>query len=64
MKVFHVAEVIKHRDYQLQNCGLYIDHKKTYIAASPGGFFMCKCHGSAVIEIKFPFKTRNKTVRV
>ena len=59
MKVFHVAEVKKHRDYQLQNCGLYIDHKKTYIAASPGGFFVCKCH-----EIKFPFKTRNKTVRV
>ena len=24
---------------------------------------MCKCHGSAVIEIKCPFKIRNKTVR-
>ena len=55
MKAFHVAEAIKHRDYQLQNCVLYIDHKKTYIAASPDRFFMCKCHGSAVIEIKCPF---------
>ena len=63
MKAFHVAEAIKHRDYQLQNCGLYIDHKKSYIAASPDGFFMCKCHGSVVIEIKCPFKIRNKTVR-
>ena len=31
MKAFHVAEAIKHRDYQLQNCGLYIDHKKNIL---------------------------------
>ena len=42
-------------------CGLFVDPKRQYIAASPDGMFSCACHGDAVIEVKCPFKIRKKT---
>ena len=62
LKEFYAKEAIKHTDYKIENCGLYVLKSKPYIAASPDGILRCKCHGQTTIEIKCPFKIRHKTV--
>ena len=52
---FLIKEVTKHRNFKVNKCGLFLDHKKPYIGASPDAVASCKCHGFCVAEIKCPF---------
>ena len=63
LKQFYAQEATKHQRYKLTACGLFVDPKRQYIAASPDGMFSCACHGDAVIEVKCPFKIRKKTIK-
>ena len=46
----------KYEDFlKIKKCGLFVDAKMPYIAATPDGFANCKCHGLAVLEVKCPY---------
>ena len=38
----------------LKECGLFIKPGHPYLAGSPDGLFLCKCCGSATLEVKCP----------
>lgn len=59
--LFYAKEISNHVDLKVQKCGLFL-LKESYIAASPDGIATCKCHGTALIEIKCPYTIRNKTI--
>ena len=46
----------------MNKCGLFLDHKKPYIGASPDAVASCKCHGFCVVVIKCPFNIRDKLI--
>lgn len=48
----------------VKGCGIYIDKKKTWLAASPDGILQDPRTGKdlAVLEVKCPYKHRNNTV--
>ena len=62
-KAFYAQEVLKHDDFKLEKCGLFIDKLKPYIAASPDAVLKCKCHGVSPVEIKCPHKIRDMIVK-
>ena len=67
LKCFRLVEAVKHKEFHIQSLGLFVNRKKIYIAASPDGFFTCKCDdghcpGKAVIEIKCPYKIRERNI--
>lgn len=50
---------------QVEDCGLFIDRDKKWIAASPDGIIKEAATGKALglLEVKCPYKHRNRTVR-
>ena len=63
LKSFYIQEATKRTDYKITCCGLFVDKNKPYIAASPDGMFSCKCHEDYVIQIKRPFKLRDRFLK-
>ena len=59
-KFFYAEEVPKHQALNAEKCGTFSGKIKSYIAASPGGVVTCKCHGKGLIDIKCPFRIRDK----
>lgn len=53
---------MKHVDFKLEKCGLYIHQTKPYIGASPDALLTCKCHGTTPVEIKCPYIICNESV--
>ena len=62
LKAFYAENVTKHLEFKTEKSGLFILAEKPYIAGSPDGFMMCKCHGKLPLEIKCPYKIRDKTI--
>ena len=62
LKEFLMTEATKDRNFKLNKCGLFLEHKKPYIGASPDAVASCKCHGFCVVEIKCPFNIRDKLI--
>ena len=62
LKGFLITEATKHRNFKVNKCGLFLDHKKPYIGASLDAIASCKCHGFCIVEIKFPFNIRDKLI--
>lgn len=62
LKSFYANEAMKHVDFKLEKCGLYIHQTKPYIGASPDALLTCKCHGTSPVEIKNPYTIRNESV--
>lgn len=52
---------MKHVDFKLEKCGLYVHQTKPYIGASPDALLQCKCHGISLVEIKCPYTIRNES---
>lgn len=48
---FYANEAVKHVDFKLEKCGLYIHKTKPYIGASPDALLTCKSHGISLVEI-------------
>lgn len=53
-----------HRPVRVDDCGLFIDKEKTWLAASPDGIVREADTGKelGVLEVKCPYKHRDKTV--
>lgn len=49
-------------DFTIEESGLHITPEFPFLAASPDGILKCSCNGSAVIEIKCPFKHKDSTI--
>ena len=45
----------KHKDLQLKECGLFLQHGAPYIGGSPDRIVICSCCKPACLEIKCPF---------
>ena len=63
IKKFYAEHVSKHTDLKIEKSGLFIFYERPYIACSPDGFIVCKCHGRVCLEVKCPFKIFNKTIK-
>ena len=61
-KAFYASEIGHHEDFKTEKAGLFVAKQKTYLAASPDGIIMCKCHGKSTIEIKCPYKIKDKKI--
>ena len=65
LKKFLITEAIKHINFKVNKvnkCGLFLDHKKFYIGASPDAAASCKCNGFYVARIKCPLSIRDKLI--
>ena len=63
LKMFYSKKLPKHNDLKIENCDVFLHENNSYIAASPNGIANCKCHGKTLIQIKYPFNIRNKTIQ-
>ena len=46
----------KHDNFIVNESGLVVDPKYSFLGASPDGLVSCSCCGIGVVEIKCPFK--------
>ena len=44
----------KHKDFMVEECGLFLHDKYQYLGASPDLIISCSCCGKGVVEIKCP----------
>ena len=52
-----------HFGFTINSAGLRINFEQPYLAASPDGIFYCQCHGDGVVEVKCPFKHRDRLIK-
>ena len=52
----------KHTDLAVSTCGLFIDPSHPFLGASPDGLMSCTCCGVGILEIKCPYRCRDKTI--
>ena len=50
-----------HKNFNVKECGLFIDKENPYIGASPDGVVSCSCCGRGLLEIKCSFTHQNVT---
>ena len=62
LKKVLITEATKHINFKVNKCGLFLDHKKFYIGASPDAVACCKCNGFCVAGIKCPFRIGDKLI--
>lgn len=51
---------VKHKNLKLEKMGLVIDQSNQFYAASPDGMWDCDCCGQHIVEIKCPFRIKDK----
>ena len=51
-----------HKSLQVNQSGLLIDYKKPFLAASPDGYVKCNCCEDRLLEIKCPYKYKEKKI--
>ena len=56
-------DLAQHISPTIKKCGLYIDIRRSYLAASPDALFKCECHGDVLIEIKCLFKLQAQLIK-
>lgn len=56
---FTLEETLKHTNFTVSNCGLFVKKDRPYISCSPDAMCVCRCCGKATIEIKCPFVLAN-----
>ena len=49
-----------HENFTVEITGLHVDVEKPFLGASPDGLTTCSCHGQGLVEIKCPYKNRNR----
>lgn len=50
-----------HRNIRLHECGIFIDKKLPFLAASPDIIMECDCCGRSTVEIKCPFRLSKRS---
>ena len=59
IEAYIVTTSKNHDNFQVQECGLYIDPEIPFLGASPDGIVSCKCCGEGVLEVKCPFSIKD-----
>ena len=49
-----------HSNFHVQDCGLFIDSKYSFLCASPDSCIECDCCGKGIVEVKCPFRSAGK----
>ncbi|XP_060785079.1 uncharacterized protein LOC132891482 isoform X2 [Neoarius graeffei] len=53
-----------HRDFTVQECGLFLSKEYPYLGASPDGIVECTCCGKGCVEIKCPCCVKDEDMDV
>lgn len=48
-----------HKNFRMEQCGLFVDRDCPILGASPDGVVTCSCHTKRILEIKCSFKHQN-----
>ena len=48
----------QHMNFEIKQCGFFVDSKAPYVGATPDGLLSCSCCGMGVLETKCPFCAR------
>jgi len=51
----------EHSNFEISDCGLFINPHYPTLGASPDGIISCDCHGIGTLEIKCPYCSRDCT---
>lgn len=62
-RAFVLSEERNHRDFKVENTGLFVCPEKPFLGASPDGLVTCSCCTKAVLEIKCPSTCKGKKLR-
>lgn len=55
-QAYIAAQSRHHRSFKAENCGIFIDLAKPYLAASPDMLVNCECCGHGTLEVKCPLQ--------
>ena len=48
-----------HRNFKVNNCGLFLYRENSFLGALPDGILQCSCHSEKrLLEVKCPFSER------
>lgn len=62
MKAYEERMVCQHVNFHVEKCGLMINPTMPHLGASPDGISKCDCCGTGLIEIKCPYKGKEKPI--
>ncbi|CAC5379542.1 unnamed protein product [Mytilus coruscus] len=51
-KIYYQQYVCNHQNVKLSECGIFLDKRCSYLAASPDALVTCSCCGDGVLEVK------------
>ncbi|KAF0288219.1 Transposable element P transposase [Amphibalanus amphitrite] len=52
LSAYNALQEEKHKAWELQACGLFIDKEHGFLAATPDSLVTCSCCGNGVVEVK------------
>ncbi|XP_043227776.1 uncharacterized protein LOC122384449 [Amphibalanus amphitrite] len=61
LSAYNALQEGKHRDWELQACGLFIDKEHGFLAATPDSLVTCSCCGNGVVEVKCSYCHKDDT---
>jgi (S)-2-hydroxy-acid oxidase len=58
-KSYFEYQKVRHVDFTMQECGLFVSEKVPYVGASPDAVTQCTCCGRGIFETKCPYSLRD-----
>ena len=59
-EMYKTSLLAEHENVTLTKSGLVVCEAMPYMAASPDGIRQCACHGQVLVEVKCPYKCKDK----
>lgn len=60
-KAYITKMSLKHTNFSCRLSGFLVDDQKPFLGASADGITSCDCHGTMAVEIKCPYKHKDRT---
>ena len=60
-KAYITKMAASHKNFSCRLSGFIVDDKKAFVGASADGIASCDCHGSRTVEIKWPYKHKDRS---
>ena len=60
-KAYITKMAASHKNFSCRLSGFVVDDKKPFLGASADGIASCDCHGSRTVEIKCPYKHKDRS---
>ncbi|CAN8004587.1 unnamed protein product [Ixodes hexagonus] len=61
-RAFIAKESLKHKDLQLNQCGVFVAGSLPFLAASPDAIVSCSCYENAVLEVNCAASIKNASL--